>query len=64
MKFYFWILIIVIVLNLMVVYTSVGEYIRSIEVEKADITFLIFAFLSFLILLTAFGFLFAKIGKY
>jgi hypothetical protein len=64
MKFYYWLLIIVILLNVLVMFTSVGEYIKSINIQNPDPTFLLFVLIAICVLLIAFGFLFSSLAKY
>lgn len=56
MKFYYWILIIVIALNLIVVFTPVGEYIKTVAAQSSspNFSFFVLTILSTLLIASAF----------
>lgn len=63
MRFYYWILLIVIILNLLVIFTSINEYVKGVMIKASDPTFLMITSLSASVLLIVFWILVIKTGK-
>jgi len=60
MRFYWYILLIVVFINAILLFTSIGEYTKNLEINFFDPTLILFSVLFFILLVTAFTFAVVK----